>query len=337
MAERAFLDAVRRHLGDDRITLIDVGARAGIHGRWDRLHPLLSVVGFEPDAQECRRLNEALSRLPYAAQFVPCALGEPGRATARLYLCRSPGSSSLFEPNFPFVGDFAYGPEMAVVGTAEVPVSTLDEVCAARGIAPDCLKIDVQGAELDVLRGATNALRRSKFVELEVEFNPQYRDQPLFADVDAFLRQEGYRLLALRRTHWRRTCDDRSLRSAAGGQLIHGDAIYYSRRVVEGDAATTLVDVVKLCAILSAYRQDDLLCWLLRSPHPALAGMPDGDRARLARALLNRPPRAVAVLGRILALVARMVPFPLTHTDLRRAVDSLRPSDATDWHDPEFF
>jgi hypothetical protein len=76
--------------------------------------------------------------------------------------------------------------------TDRVPARTtrLDDVPEIERV--DFLKMDVQGAELDVLRGATRLLGSALVVQTEVEFLPMYKDQPLFADVDAELRARGF-------------------------------------------------------------------------------------------------------------------------------------------------
>jgi hypothetical protein len=56
----------------------------------------------------------------------------------------------------------------------------------------DLIKIDVQGAELDILKNGVRVLRSAAVVELETEFVPLYKGQPLFADVDAFMRGQGF-------------------------------------------------------------------------------------------------------------------------------------------------
>jgi hypothetical protein len=53
----------------------------------------------------------------------------------------------------------------------DVPVETLDHFCAVRQLRPDIIKIDVEGAELDVLRGGRETLARPGVVVF-VEFHP---------------------------------------------------------------------------------------------------------------------------------------------------------------------
>jgi Methyltransferase FkbM domain len=51
----------------------------------------------------------------------------------------------------------------------------------------DAIKLDTQGSELDILRGATHVLPTVSLIDIEVEFNELYDGQPLFCDVDRFL------------------------------------------------------------------------------------------------------------------------------------------------------
>ena len=61
----------------------------------------------------------------------------------------------------------------------------------------DLLKLDVQGAELLVLRGAEKSLPRVRLVFVEVSFRPIYEGSAVFADVYAFLRGHGFRMLSM--------------------------------------------------------------------------------------------------------------------------------------------
>ena len=80
----------------------------------------------------------------------------------------------------------------------EIPARRLDDVAAEAGIdSLDLLKLDCQGAELRVLRGAPGLLQRTRFVRTEVMFEPIYHGGALFHEVHALLRSHGFTLVRL--------------------------------------------------------------------------------------------------------------------------------------------
>ena len=227
------------------VTLVDVGARGGIHERWRPFHSELQVVAFEPDPVECERLKK--ESFPYEIRFLPFALGAQSGTAATLHICKKPGCSSLLLPNRALCDQFDFGSNMEVVGQYAMTLSRLDAVC---DVQPDMLKIDTQGTELDILHGAGRLLDEVKAVELEVEFVPQYEGQALFADVDCFMRSKGFMLRGLRRSSWRQRAPTPH---AFGGQLMHGDVLYLRHEILDCRAGHI---------ILAAYRQYDLLARL---------------------------------------------------------------------------
>jgi FkbM family methyltransferase len=62
---------------------------------------------------------------------------------------------------------------------------------------PDLIKLDIQGYELEVLKGGQQCLGSAKAVLTEVSFVEFYRGQPLFEDVVRFMDDHGFRLHAL--------------------------------------------------------------------------------------------------------------------------------------------
>ncbi|WP_203073703.1 FkbM family methyltransferase [Falsiroseomonas ponticola] len=144
------------------------------------------VVGFEPDAAALATLN---TRKGPDERYFPHAVGDGGRHTLRV--CQAPGMTSLLEPDPATLALFHGFPEWGrVLDRVELDTVRLDDVPETAGA--DLLKLDIQGAELMVLRHAQARLRDALVVQAEVEFLPLYRDQPLFADVDAFLRGQGF-------------------------------------------------------------------------------------------------------------------------------------------------
>jgi hypothetical protein len=76
------------------ITVLDVGARAGIEGQWAGLGEHLTAYCFEPDVAECDRLNQNSAG---TVQYVPLAIGASADSVP-FYVTHDPFCSSLFPP-----------------------------------------------------------------------------------------------------------------------------------------------------------------------------------------------------------------------------------------------
>jgi FkbM family methyltransferase len=314
-----------RHLADDPVRLVDVGARGGIDARWGRFARHLDVTGFEADEPEAERLAGEAAALPYPARFFALALGAEGPTEATLNVSRWPVASSAYEPNEELLAEFPLARQLAVAERRTVASDSLDAVCAREAIAPDCLKVDVEGGELDVLRGGDAALRGALVLDVEVEFAELFDGQPLFADVDRHVRERGFALLGLRRMCWRRAAGLEGGRTGYGGQLVQADALYWNRRAV--DAALPLPRLLKLAVILAAYRQFDLVLSLLRERAPA--ELTPAERTQLERALIAPPPAW--------ARIARLLGRRLSASRRRALADALQPGGATIWQDAHHF
>lgn len=208
------------------IHIVDVGALSygEEHEPWQPLlgRAPLKIVGFEPDMAELERLRAAYGP---ARTYLPYVVGDGSRRT--FHLCADTATSSLYPPNTPLLERFNNLENLCRV-TARIEVDTvrLDDVEEAWGA--DFLKLDVQGAEADVLRGAPRLLAQTVAVQTEVEFVPLYRDQPLFADVDALLRAHGFlfhRFAGAAGRAFRPVVINRDL-NQGGGQFLWADAIY---------------------------------------------------------------------------------------------------------------
>ncbi len=236
-----------RALLDRRLSIADVGCRWGFAEAWERLGEDVRVVGFDPDEQECARLR---SRYAAAGNIEIVAEALAAQAGPRsIHLASDPACSSLYPPDARLVGRVPELSCMAETGVVEVTVSTLDIWRSSSGWGPiDFVKLDVQGAELDVLEGGTETLSDVVVLELEVEFNPLYEGQPLFADVDRFLRSHGFSLWRLANlVHYTSIetpphpaiadvhfCDSRPVRwQSPGGQLFWGHATFVATDVIE--------------------------------------------------------------------------------------------------------
>jgi FkbM family methyltransferase len=291
------------------VTVIDVGARGGLHARWQRSVVPIRAYGFDADADECARMNARADGVTY----LPYALGAEDGAQATLRLTTPLGLSSLLEPNRSVLDQFPYGRLVKIERTLPLTLTTLDTACRRHDIHPDVIKLDIQGAELDVLRGGTGVLADALLVESEVEFLPLYVDQPLFRHIDAFMAERGWILLGLRRDYWRRC----SPAIADGGTLVHGDALYVNTARL---AAMTADTAEPALAALAAYGQADYVFELANRV----------GRRDLLPQLLPAKPWLNRMVGRALAQLG-------THRTVRGWINDCRQSDATNWHDPDNF
>jgi FkbM family methyltransferase len=207
------------------IVLADIGARGGLKKNWQAAKRHLRLLGFEPDKAEFSRLVEQARTQDSSDMFFGVALHNR-RGSIPLHVARDRGLTSVFEPNRDFLDAFPDASRFDTVDRQEIETDTLDRLLELHTIDDlDFIKADTQGSELFVLEGATRALESSVVgVEVEVEFAPIYKEQPLFADVDRFLQGLGYLLFDLRPCYWKREKG----RAAGGpyGQIIWADALY---------------------------------------------------------------------------------------------------------------
>lgn len=215
-------DLLPRPLG-----VLDIGARGGVQWPWDQISPrCLDITLVEPDPEEVDRLRrdwESTRR----GTVLPAALWRE-ETTLQLHVNRSPGTSSVFPSNFNLLNQFPDARRFEAVSIIDVPTQTIDGVAAANGFHDiDIAKIDVQGAELAILEGGFVHLSHNLVaLELEVEFCPLYVGQPLFSDVDSFVRGMGLELWDLHTTYWKYE-RGRHVPGPQKGRLVCGDALYF--------------------------------------------------------------------------------------------------------------
>lgn len=226
-----------------RPLVVDVGARNGMHTLPAWYTSETDLVGFEPNEEECAKLEAGTTdsfmaghRMPdfHSTKFHPAAVWNTD-GHADLHLTQSLGACTMLGE---FTGNapdriFSNGRTLrSAVGniteTVSVPCRKLDSVIDDDAVI-DFLKIDVEGGELHVLGGAETLLKgkRVLFAQLEfftVSFRPNC---PVFGEQHALLHERGYRLIDLLQDHARYTRDRSSIPALNDrSMLLAGDGIY---------------------------------------------------------------------------------------------------------------
>lgn len=175
-------------------TFFDIGANAGffslvaakIVGKTGR------VIAFEPLPMNARVVEKqfdinqldycgcvctAISKEQGTCEFVwsRSAKGEPATSTAHLAGYRIDGMEEL------------------IIDRCVVKVTSLDDFVTREGLFPDLIKIDVEGAEGDVLRGGRKLLYSNKAPRILMETH----GEEIATDVDRQLREAGYRFFTV--------------------------------------------------------------------------------------------------------------------------------------------
>ena len=171
---------------------LDIGAMPEGIRRFQRLIDLglASVTSFEPQAEQRARLGPD----SYGGRVLSDVLGD-GRPGI-FHVTHYPGCTSLLEPD-PAVINMFHGIDagppdgnFTVIREESVNTRRLDDIDECP--MADYVKIDVQGAELLVLENGTAKIADAVVIDSEVEFVALYKNQPLFGEIQVFMRAQHF-------------------------------------------------------------------------------------------------------------------------------------------------
>lgn len=300
------------------LVVVDVGARGGFEDFWSVYHSQIKSVGFEVDIKECDKLNKRSSKT--GNRFFPFALHQDrGRRT--FYITAHPGSSSFYLPDTNYCQRFVNArANLSVVKTVSMDTIGFDSFANENGINNvDFMKIDTEGCELDILKGAIGTLKKSVVgLSIEVEFCPIHNGQPLFSDVDLFLRPLGFKLfdMALYRLV-KKVSSQRDFAPFTGsdeqGQVVCGQALYLRDGVSEIESQILLEDgwddmkILKLASIMELFRLPDCAIELIQVSHRK-GFLQNIDVGHIIDLLARSVAKKKVVVGRTKQLSIRFLP-----------------------------
>jgi FkbM family methyltransferase len=291
---------LRRMFGQDKLNCVDVGARGGMQKHWRAFAGLMDLTLFEPDAAACKAQAD---KAPANESWFPIALGGT-TGTGKLYVTRQPSGSSLYRPNHDLLFRFSPPSYGSVDKIVDVTLSTFsDFIEKHRRPLPNLIKLDVQGAELDILKGLSPEHSRDLLaVQAEVEFAELYVGQPLFGDIDAYMKQRGFMFFDLLPVRYYRYEGEKSHaymrrhlnliknRRDVSCRLVAGDA-FYIRDPESVLASGNAGSVLKLFVILTLYRFLDEALWLAEAASKAgvISAQDSRDLIAVVRSVAPRP------------------------------------------------
>ncbi|MBC7864450.1 MAG: FkbM family methyltransferase [Bacteroidia bacterium] len=176
--------------------IIDIGAaNGGVSAFFAKNFPGNSVYGFEPNPSFGAMLSIA-GNYPENVQFRNVALSNK-EGEMPFYITRNLLSSSLKKINKQALHTDKDNNSALLEVEKEVlvKVSTLDNEFVDLKGSVLLMKIDVQGAELDVLKGGVKLLEKTKYIITEMQMHKFYDNASPYYSVDEFLRENGFKLI----------------------------------------------------------------------------------------------------------------------------------------------
>jgi FkbM family methyltransferase len=180
-----FLDDVRAR-GLAPTVILDVGANVG---DWTRMalavFPTAQFLLIEPQFETRESLDRVCSEFPNVSWVLAAA----GAANDHRYL--NVGGDLGVSSFFPRVDE-------AVVQAGkqrQVEIITVDNLLKSRGMrAPELVKMDIQGFEIEALKGSQTLFGKTELFVLEASLYPFYETMPIVSELVAFMHTRGYEL-----------------------------------------------------------------------------------------------------------------------------------------------
>jgi len=207
-------------VGMETQVIFDVGAYIGqITAKYRTLFPKATIYSFEPFPDSFRKLQEKSELLGQVRPFQLAIVDKVG--TNKFYVNADRTCNSLLER--PSNVRKYYDGNAENVATIKVDITTIDDFCEKESISKiDILKLDVEGTELLVLRGASEKLEQKsiEIIYAEIMFVPHYEKGVMFYELCSFLSDYGYTVFDLY-----------DLKRDGNGQIRWGNAIFVSPHI----------------------------------------------------------------------------------------------------------
>ena len=224
------------------LTLLDIGAAGGVQPRWGKVCEYLNFIGVEPDDRSNKGLennnNNKFRNIKILNTF---AWSE--ETEIEFNLCKEPTVSSAYIPNREFLDQFPNAQRFDVIKKESMEAKPLFKEIGDLKI--DFVKLDIQGGELNALRGLEESLNDCLAMEIEVEFSEMYNSQPLFGEVHNFLSSKGFYFFDfVNLCRWERNSHN------GFGRCIFGDGLWMKElKNLDSNNTETYLKYAAICSL----------------------------------------------------------------------------------------
>lgn len=175
-------------------TVIDVGARYGIHPSWNDFAGDMKYIAFEPDPEEAESLRKSNSG-KISEVIEGAVYNKEGEFDFNLLVHR--GMSSFLKPDLESEAFSDLKPGLGnIEKIIKIKTKTFDYYTDLHQWNVDFIKVDTEGTEHEVIESAERTIKQGVLgIRSSVNFNPAFHNQILFSATHDYLVKEGFMLL----------------------------------------------------------------------------------------------------------------------------------------------
>ena len=197
-------------------TLVDVGATGGMDGNWNEIKKNCHYITFDPDPR-AQIISSYAKHTNYNL-----ALWSDKKENIPLYLTQYQAASTLLQLNKNTLSAFLNYDCHEEIKISKINANSIEN---SLNDSFDFIKVDAEGADLEILKGAEKFLKDSCLgIEVEVSFINRHKKAPYFSETDSYIRNLDFVLMDLQTEKWIRKNNFFSTKT--NPQLIWGNAIY---------------------------------------------------------------------------------------------------------------
>lgn len=299
-----FMRLAADHLEAEKFKLLDIGCSGGIDPVWRAFEPRLQAIGIDASETECRRLikEELNPNISYVAAFVsgwadkPIDLSVDSASSLSVRMCNRLSVARMLELRRARLQRASDEEKLSqnlwqLTGLADPqkPIVAPDFLAERGWTDLDYLKIDIDGADFEVLQSFKAYFNALGIIAVQLEVNFHGTDQPhehTFHNTDRFMRAQGFDLFRLdNRTYSTRALPARfaitTPAQTVSGRVFQGDAYYARDPIAMNNKLNSLTakQLIKLAAIFSAWGLPDSSAEILLKFRKQMESMIDVDQA----------------------------------------------------------
>ncbi len=192
---KRFRTSIQKILKENQLIAYDIGAAVGLPTHWEKFQEHIFFIAIEPDKKECANLESKYRNIKY--KVFDIALDENGGEKILYLLAARTGSSLLkIKESNPYVSNSYIYP----IEEIKISTITLNDLITKNSLQnPSLLKIDTQGTELQILRGASSKMLEDCLaIEIEVGMPGGYQNQASFPEINDFMKENNFELFDCR-------------------------------------------------------------------------------------------------------------------------------------------